>query len=145
MHSQCRTLATSVIWETRMIQYLTVIIILYWDYIIFVRVHYNSCTLQSPDPTSIKLEAVLKYRKLFCGFNHVSGARNWHSWEKAKSQLEVVAATTSIVLYFKLWFDSDRFQARWVVFHWTLLVLDVFWKLWNCDCELQKLHNTEKF
>ena len=60
MHSQCKTLATSVIWETRMIQYLTVIITIT---IIILRLYYicvcalQLTSLQSPDPTSIRLEA----------------------------------------------------------------------------------------
>ena len=39
-------------------------------------------------------------------WNEMGGARNWQSWQKAQSQLDVVSAITSIVIDFKLWFDS---------------------------------------
>ena len=55
-------------------------------------------------------------------------ARNWQSWEKAWSQLDVVAATTSTAFDYKLWFDSDNLQTRWVVFPCSHFLPEVFWK-----------------
>ena len=97
-------------------------IILYLCVCVCVCVRYNLTVLKSGLENS---------------FNHGEEINGWS--KKLQSQLEVVAATTSIILHFKLWFDSDRLQAKWAVFQWTFLLPDITWKLLNGDCELQKL------
>ena len=68
---------------------------------------------------------VLEIRKqLFWPLSHTP-CMKWNGWSKKlrvkfKSQLDVVPATTSIVPDFKLWFNSDSLQTRWVVFSCTL-------------------------
>lgn len=64
-------------------------------------------------------------------WNETDGARNWQSWQN------VVVATTSILIDFKLSFDRDT---RVFVIPFTILLPDFFWKRTNTTSQ-KNCHN----